>query len=184
MLAFSGDQPFVSLHHAYRAASSHVLIYRKTRGTSVGWRSSQIQVTSTMACAVSAKRLLRVTDFGFWHRRPGTGQSWRAITARFLAFVLVMAVTVPTAGLSDDVAFHGGGRDSSTKMQIVSAALHADSVDQSLICHLHYNCRQIDSMAVVGHTMPCLEAVLVVYAQMSGTVLFIASGRLPRPPRA
>lgn len=118
-------------------------------------------------------------DFGFWHRRPGTGQSWRAITAHFLAFVLVLAVTVPTAGLSDDVAFHGGGRDSSTKMLMVSAALHADSVDQGLICHLHYGCRQIDSMAVVDHTMPCPEAVLAVYARMSETTLFIASGRLP-----
>jgi len=122
-------------------------------------------------------------DFRIWHRWPDTGRNWWAITIRLLTLVLVLVVAVWTAGLSDDVAFHGG-YSGSTKMLTVSAAIHADAADPSLACHLRCGCHQVVSVPAVELMMPCLETVPAVYARLSETALFIASDRLPRPPRA
>lgn len=119
-------------------------------------------------------------DFRIRHTWTDTGRNWWVITVRLFALVLVLAVAVPTAGLSDDAAFHDS-YDGSTKMLTVSAAPHADP---GLACHLHCGCRQIVSVPAIDLTMPCPETVPAVYARLNETALFTAPGRLPRPPRA
>ncbi len=122
---------------------------------------------------------IRQRAFGPW-----TG--WWATAARALALVLALAVSLPMAGMAEDLAYHQGhpGHDR-IEMAAGSDLMPTSSqkADPGVACHVHCGCHAalpLDGLTAappVMLTRPC-------YSQVEAALSSIFPDRLPRPPRA
>ncbi|MEE7494766.1 hypothetical protein [Methylobacterium oryzae] len=121
----------------------------------------------------------RQRAFGAW-----TG--WWATAARALALVLALAVSAPTAGLAEDLAYHQGhaGHDR-TELAMASdlAQASAQKGDPGVACHVHCGCHVAMPLDAVGAAPP-VSLSRPCYGQASTALPSIFPDRLPRPPRA
>lgn len=121
----------------------------------------------------------RQRAFGAW-----TG--WWAIAARALALVLTLAVSVPTTGLAEDLAFHRGHPvHDRTELVTVSEVMPAPArtADPGITSHVHCGCHvamPLDRPAAAPPAMPSRRC----YARVAAVPTPIFPDRLPRPPRA
>ena len=120
------------------------------------------------------------------HKAFGPWTGWWATAARALALVLALAVSLPMAGLAEDLAYHQGHPGNDRTELAVGSDLIADSshkADPGVACHVHCGCHTAmpwdGLMAVppVTLTRPC-------YAPVDVALSSIFPDRLPRPPRA
>ncbi|KOX42813.1 hypothetical protein ADL19_29730 [Streptomyces purpurogeneiscleroticus] len=121
----------------------------------------------------------RQRAFGAW-----TG--WWATAARALAFVLALAVALPTAGLAEDLAYHQGhpghGR---TELVMASDLMPASArkADPGTACHVHCGCHVAMPLDGTGAAPPVMLS-RPCYAPVDVILSSIFPDRLPRPPRA
>lgn len=118
----------------------------------------------------------------------GTSGGWWQVAARMIALVLTLALTLPTAGLAEDLAFHasqsGNGGHGAVELSTgtVAEAGH-QAADPGLACHTHCGCHVTASPCEANLTPPDPN-VRPRYARTVEAVSSVFPDRLPRPPRA
>ncbi|MGH1572369.1 MULTISPECIES: hypothetical protein [Methylobacterium] len=119
-------------------------------------------------------------------RAFGAWTGWWATAARALALVLTLAVSVPTAGLAEDLAYHQGhpGHD---RTELVKAPdlmpASAQKADPGISCHVHCGCHVAMPLDAFG-AVPPVSLSRPCYGQAATAHSSIFPDRLPRPPRA
>lgn len=115
----------------------------------------------------------------------GTAGGWWQAAARMIALVLTLALTLPTAGLAEDLAFHahrGGHGAVELSTGTVAEAGH-QAADPGVACHAHCGCHVTASPCEAGLTPP-VPSARPRYARTAEAASSVFPDRLPRPPRA
>ncbi len=117
------------------------------------------------------------------HRVFELTTGWWATTARMLALVLVLAVSLPVTGLAEDIDFHGGHTRAELTASLDAASHELGAKDPGLIGHLHCGCHVL---AILDAVAPAtvLELARPLYSRVSAVVSSRAPDRLRKPPRA
>ncbi|MGC5778442.1 hypothetical protein [Methylobacterium sp. NFXW15] len=120
------------------------------------------------------------------HKAFGPWTGWWATAARALALVLALAISLPTAGMAEDLAYHQGHpRNDGIEMVVGSNLMSASSqkADPGVACHVHCGCHA--AMPLDGLTAaPPVTLTRPCYGQAEAALSSIFPDRLPRPPRA
>ncbi|MFC6791962.1 hypothetical protein ACFQE0_21620 [Methylobacterium komagatae] len=115
----------------------------------------------------------------------GTAGGWWQAAARMIALVLTLALTLPTAGLAEDLAFHAhrGGHGAVELPTYTVAEAGHQAADPGLVCHAHCGCHVTASPCEAGLTPP-VPSARPRYARTAEAASSVFPDRLPRPPRA
>lgn len=116
---------------------------------------------------------------------PGAAGGWWQAAARMIALVLALALTIPAAGIAEDLSFHGGHRGAELALDQggpVAEAAHR-AADPGLACHAHCGCHVSASPCEAG-LVPPATSPRPRYARTREVASSVFPDRLPRPPRA